>query len=257
MRLIIGKDYYDGAGLGVDPTVVFVRQERAVDPEGLPHGLTAVGGARCLSYLLEGALGLAVVAGRAYPWVRLPADPLLINPDRTAGQRVGSLWALAGQDSAGVVLHSFEKAHAQAEALVERWAEGLTRRDASYGRRWVKPALERHFKARGDEQVMAWAVERRAVTALVAPNPERRPGGQAVLARADGAFLHEVALWHVLAPSEAHQMIAGFVGGILPGNERPMVEMDDGERLVKAGMDPVTSFRNPPQGRKKKPGTPS
>lgn len=62
--------------------------------------------------------------------------------------------------------------------------------------------------------------------------------------------LAEVGFQQVFPPFQAYQEIDMYLGGVMGGNGRPMVQLNDKELLMKHGFDGKTSFRKPKEGAK-------
>lgn len=50
----------------------------------------------------------------------------------------------------------------------------------------------------------------------------------------------------VINPHDMMQKISQFIGGVVPGNQMPMVEISDKAKVQKKGFDPVYGFRTRP-----------
>jgi hypothetical protein len=54
-------------------------------------------------------------------------------------------------------------------------------------------------------------------------------------------------MMHVIDPFQTWQEISMWIGGIMPGQCSPMVELTDTSKLMKAGFDPKWGFRKRPE----------
>jgi len=59
----------------------------------------------------------------------------------------------------------------------------------------------------------------------------------------NGDFLKDWQFYKVKDAFTANQEIANYIGGVLPANANPMVELENLDKVRKAGFDVKTSFR--------------
>ncbi len=59
--------------------------------------------------------------------------------------------------------------------------------------------------------------------------------------------LKDLGFQRTLDPQSCFQSIAQFIGGVMPGKQMPMVQLDDKHMVQKKGFDPKYSFRTRPQ----------
>lgn len=231
MRLIGGHDYYDGAGLGVDTGVVFVRDpaRRLADlPVVTDHPFRVPDHA---SY------------GDGPDLTLLVPTLVLIGGDRVPGleERRTRSWRTSSR-------FIYDPGEAQEAVLAAR------DRHRSRLRRWrtrsFPDELRALFEAETRPEETAWLIDHH-VTVLTT----WRPGGwdrlnKGVPAQLNHACLKELELFKKLDPATAHMRVSSFVSGVLPF-QRETVELSDKDRIRKAGFDPKGSFRRAP-GQKKR-----
>ena len=216
MRIIGGRDYYDGAGYGFDESTVFVRKAALVSLDSTP-----------LHYSSREANGFyvtrfeVVVAGEIYKGLR-------VMKSFTWGQTAYPTRFIYDQAEATDFSHNLPN-------FIRDWAD-LSISDA---RR---------------KAVRNWSLDTKTVTAISGAEErqindwnrlpyalfEGYSKNGSVLVNSD--CLKDVQFYRVLPPAEAHRAIASWVGGVLPFNV-PTVEISDRSKIVKAGFDLRTSFR--------------
>ena len=232
MKIIGGHDYYDGAGMGVDTSVVFVR-DNARHLADLPvitdhpfrvPGPVSFGDLRAGSELIP---TLVLIGGDRVPALE---------------ERVMSSWR-----SASV----FHYALADALSVYERARDRHPTRWGSFlRRRTFSDELRAFFEAEIRPEETAWLIDDH-VTVLTTWRPgnwSRRE--EAVPAQINHACLKEVELYKRMDPATAHMRISSFISGVLPFR-RETVELSDKDRIRKAGFDLKGSFRKEP-GQKKR-----
>jgi hypothetical protein len=232
MRLIGGHDYYDGAGMGVDTGVVFVRdpaRHLADLPVITDHPFrvpdpSSYGDARDGAELIP---VLILIGGERIP---------------TLEERVSRSWREVStfHYELSDALSVFERAR---ERHPNRWGAFLRRRS-------FPDELRAFFEADIRPEETAWLIDHH-VTVLTTSRPaswSRRE--EAVPAQINHACLKELELYKRLDPTTAHMRVSSFISGVLPF-QRETVELSDKDRIRKAGFDLKGSFRKAP-GRKKR-----
>lgn len=229
MRLIGGHDYYDGAGMGVDTGVVFVR---------------------------DGAHRLADLPDVTDHPFRVP-EPIAYRGGAWSSQLIPTL-ILIGGDHVPVLeervtedFRTESRFHYALEEAQEAVRAGRDRHTARFGL-WRSKSFPDELRAfferdlRKDET--AWLIDNH-VTVLSTWRPPFWNGRRAP-AQVNHACLKELELYRKLDPATAHMRISAFVSGVLPF-DRQTVEISDKDRIRKAGFDLESSFRRP-KGRKKR-----
>jgi hypothetical protein len=61
---------------------------------------------------------------------------------------------------------------------------------------------------------------------------------------ANNCNLRNFELYRILPPVQAHQQIYSWISGVLTSS-KPMIELSNNNKIVKAGFDTKTSFRHP------------
>lgn len=238
MRIIGGHDYYDGAGLGMDAEIIFVRQEVVTEdhPFTLPSPVAHAPLYRNRPGAREVILSFHIVllGGQAYPaaqeswaWARSgkrgPDGREIILPAKTD-------WHF-DRDQAMAALQRIEEHSDDSWTVKRRHARRVER-------------LSAHFAQAQSATWTDWMISARAVTGLISPKDPRQPR-KGVQARINIADLGEIGFYRRVDPATAHMEIARFIGGVLPHGPET-VEITDKDRLRKAGFDARTSFRMDP-----------
>lgn len=250
MRIIGGKDYYDGANYGVDSDVVFVRnQEDIAFPEReLPLQIE-----NDMSYYTrqerDKAMNLIYVffAGEVYPALRVITSkktPLYSNPTVGSYEDIFQ-WTKYAEDYHTV---DFVYNYDDALKIVEEFSEdGL-----SFLGREKRKDLYQHFNF--NKNLTGWMIENKIVTGYL----QRKTSGsltgtkyqdtknktQRYIQMWNGDFLNTLQFYKVKDAFTANQEISMYVGGVLPKPGAQTVELNNEERIQKAGFDLKVSFRN-------------
>lgn len=216
MRIIGGRDYYDGAGYGFDPTITFVRKAAVTDAS---------------------------------------TSPLLYSLRRTAHGTIHRFdVVLAGEVTRGLFIETTSSLYSSnTRKIIYDPAEATTfglNNLSSYDRKICDLSVE---PARRDA-VREWALNTKTVCAISGAEPrevsEFNARGYDLFncwnrkdwIVSNGDFLKDVHFYRVMQPAEAHRAISSWVGGVLPYNA-PTVEISDRSKIQKAGFDLRTSFR--------------
>lgn len=226
MRIIGGKDFYDGVmAYGQDDTV-FVRK-RYSEVEGIPatevplrHPKEAQRVSdqleRWADYLLEATPVMVWFAGKRFGGVCLR--------DKLTGVDRGAAWD--------------ERSYREALERRVRWADGL--RDIMKSHRY-RQAIHDLFNAEGTEQERNWLIENGVSIAIC--KRERWDKGLSWKFDTDG--LKALGFAKALDPYTAYQELSMWVGGVLANPERPTAELSDEDKIAKRGFD-EWSFRKMP-----------
>jgi hypothetical protein len=238
MRIIGGKDFYDGAGQGVDRETIFLRTPGRIEPfpDPLPeHAFgTILRDKRTYDVVL--AYRLLIVGGEAWPHAVLTAhDPMRPRFEPDIVEMV-----------------------VEAERAIEI-EKTMVHTRFSYFSKDKRGEIDSFFRSPLDSW-MSWAIDNRAGIALVRilelqdRSPEllammpgrphewrRMKSGQAV-AEINGIGLGERHIPRLIDPATLHMRIAGFLSGVLP-QSRETVEISDESKIAKAGFDKA-SFRD-------------
>lgn len=251
MRIIGGKDYYDGANYGIDKDIVFVRNEYDISfPENkLPLQIDKDLG--FYSRRNEGtALNLVYIffAGEVYPALRV------ITSNRHKDgcfdiMRVGNYedvfeWSKEAFQSYNVnYIYDYDSALEVTENIFNDIS------NSNFIVRDSKKSLYNHFNF--NKSITDWAIDNRIVTGYLQKNlpaPGRASDTddktKRYIQKWNGDFMSFVQFFKVKDAYTANQDISMFVGGILPKLESKTVELNNEERIQKAGFDLKVSFRN-------------
>lgn len=203
MLIIGGHDYYDGAGYGVDKTIVFKRDERTVDaPLKLPSDVRDSRIGHVLRY------HLILVGEKVFPLM-------------SSG---GHWWTF-----------SDFTAYFETEPALEYLQANTSRHVLEHH----EPYIRQHFNPMSDvskKRLLDWMIDNQAANAVI-----ENEAGQTT-ARLNTATLSDYHLYKIFDPWSTHMEISRFVGGVLPMS-RETVEISDKSRILKAGFDVKTSFR--------------
>lgn len=229
MRLIGGHDYYDGAGMGVDTSVVFVRdparhlfqlETRRNHPFRVPKTLGYGGGAERTDLLPT----LILIGGERVPALE---------------ERVTRAWKTASE---------FHFVFPDALRAVEQARERHPSRVSPWGWRGFPDDLRNFFETGIRPEETGWLIDNH-VTVLTTWWPPFWKE-KTVPAQINHACLKELELYKRLDPTTAHMRIAAFISGVLPF-QRETVELSDKDRIRKAGFDLKASFRRAPEQKKR------
>lgn len=216
MRIIGGRDYYDGAGYGIDSSTTFVRKAILAPLDATPLHYSSREAGKYYLYRFD-----VVVAGECYCGLRIGKSSSYFEPIRPPRY-------IYDQDEATDFSHNLPQ-------FMRDWCD-LSVSDA---RR---------------KTIREWSLDNKVTTAISAAeqcnvSEYNRRGftlfdhwtrKYAVLINSD--CLKEVDFFKALPPAVAHQNIASWVGGVL-GFKTNTTELSNRSKIQKAGFDLVTSFR--------------
>jgi hypothetical protein len=236
MRIIGGRDYYDLAmALGRDDSTVFVRRPKELPDKNVPFSV------------IRPPFNVWFRKGRKGR-IRIPMDRGLDG--YWYAPKPGRFWLFAGlslvlcgvlyrgirlRDKAnGVTTEHFFWSDAGFQAWLDQEDVTLTwHRSHMIGS--LTEVLGRQppiSRAQTD-----WIMVNGVVSALGIESTD-------ITWTINGDGLKAVEFFRVLDPWSAWQEISMFVGGVLAGSGKEMVEINDSVRLQKHGFDKVRSFRN-------------
>lgn len=234
MRIIGGRDYYDGAGMGTD-TSVFFKRRAAEETWDQPHPLTlpksqwTTHTPACVTY------GQAMVGGVVLPFLEwrtpTPSFARYWNAFDVGNGRAPARWDAR-------FVYDAQEAKTLLLDLLGTRAQRLGYNQV------LSPldALDHHFSTttlQGD--ALEWALREHIATYVL----RRLEQSNTTLALwANTPDLATVQAWQAIDPATAHMRIAGWVGGVL-SSSKPMVELTDSDRIRKAGFN-ARSFRKNP-----------
>lgn len=236
MKIIGGHDYYDGAGYGVDETVLFLRN-KAVDLNAVdaieehpfemlspwPFGNTPEGYRGSLTPFA------VVIGGRIYPGLE---EYRTYNT--SAGYRPDEHRYHYDLSS---TLEAYD-AHCAFTARFIYIANGAS--DIVADRR---ERLKGHFSRELTKTELDWLIANK-VSVLSTHN---RPRGE-ISVKINHACLKQIEFYKALDPFTTHMEIQSWISGVLP-QSKPTLELSDIDKIRKAGFDTKISFRKPPQKR--------
>lgn len=244
MRIIGGHDYYDTAvAYGRDESVVFVRlkQPREIQPKDCPITIPYIE-TPAVRFRNFGRMyydpNIFIVAGKMFPAVRLLFE----------GRRAGSYSELT--DKYCYSINDIETfiAECGGELVNEARWRGRSRYTSRWRDEVVK--LSKYFDRTITDNERDWLIKERITVMRSQELNLRRQSSDDFYWIVDSDDLSRFDMPRVLDPYQAHQEIAMWVGGVLPSNGNPMVEIaDDKVKAHKAGFD-KWSFRKMPEATK-------
>jgi hypothetical protein len=221
MKIIHGRDYYDGAGLGIDETIVFVRkpEEIKVTPFDLPKGTYRLGGQINLRFLL------VLLAGEIYP-AMIETHPGGFSKRRNrAGEPIY-------EDSSTEYHYDLKSAQA---ALKRYKQKGLTRTFA-FQSESIENKIIRHFRETKNDDWTKWMVENQISTGTVTLMGDDAWRADYSVCMANISNLKDIEFYRCVDPATAHMRISNWIGGVLPSGPAT-IEIEDKYRIKKAGFD--------------------
>lgn len=232
MKIIGGHDYYDGAGYGVDETLVFLRraQEFWETPFDLPK--PTAGHLGCSSGL---EFHLVLVAGKVYPCLKEHYSGRWRNRRNARGDRT---WI----DVSEAWHYDLESARAALKRMEKHKDDRGFHALASFRR--LPDEIDRHFRETERKAWIDWMIENRIVTGLVSWE-YRDKDTRGTFLRANISDLKEIGFFRVLDAPTAHMEISNYIGGVLPSSP-DTVEIGNADKIRKAGFSTRTSFRQDP-----------
>lgn len=235
MKIIGGRDYYDGAGYGVDETIVFLRKEENLinSPLYPKRPMTFKGDDSGLYF------HYVLIGGEVYPAVRIFSKGHYLEKRNQFGKKVyvpsREEWFYTEEESQ--------------KALTETDLRSYSQRHTRRQKELYAGHISRHFAKTEDPAWTNWMIENRAITGIISwKNAGYRKKSNTARINIDG--LKDIGFYRAIDPSTAHMRIANFIGGVLPGGVET-VEIGNTDRIRKAGFDTKTSFRKAP-GQKKR-----
>lgn len=231
MKIIGGYDYYDGAGWGIDPDILFLRQERVIEPGPfqLPRPLEARDGRARLHFFF------LLIGGEVMPGVREQFSSIYAYGYDRNGRRD----AYPGrQDPRDVFHYDIDAAMQALEAITPP-----ERKRMSFLFRSGSDEIAAHFAAPRRAARTDWMITERVSTGVIERGGYR--GTEPAHARINCSDLARLEAYRVCDPASAHMKISAWIGGVLPSGPET-VEISDTSKLRKAGFDDRTSFRQSP-----------
>lgn len=236
MKIIHGKDYYDSANYGIDEEIIFVRngESKIKNFDNFPFS-TSSAISRNKRYIFSRFY--VFFCGEAYPALRVmyyKGDyPERSNLGRAYDIREWTEWAFKDYD---IFYFYDEEKFEEFIDLIDMDDDGIYYYWSSRSK--IKQAASDHFRAKNPKWTQ-FLIEHGIVTGYYY-NKEYYSFNE------DG--LSDVQFFKVKDAFTANQDISNYVGGILPANANPMVEIGNNDKIVKAGFDTTISFRKRKQG---------
>ena len=232
MRIISKKhDYYDKVMIhGADPTVVFNR--KPVEHKDLAEFSQELDNYFRSSFKLTRGgyrspdLFAVIFCGRIYRGIR-------IHTRRAAN------WLIDVYDE--TYCYNTEETMKIAKDKKIDMDQGCRNRvyiDGKYVKIPIERRVEMFFEDVGSDKFMSLMIEKRCSILLI----ERTSVYNLSLRAVENPTLKKVAFFKAIDPYTAYQQLSMFIGGILPKETMPLVEISDEDMIVKKGFD-KWSFR--------------
>lgn len=251
MRIIGGRDYYDGAlSFGHDPARVFER------PKGMtlsPDEASAIGLSAPLRPFCVDPLHEVHPRRRPVHWNGHRLNEACVVGTDTLHELMGAAVVFCGKLYTAAVVETWHESSVRGREHVffwdwpslQAWAKEMSvsiRPDGMVRADLAKP--EDHFVRRAlPSDVMARILEHRITIATRLP-PALMEARRDVWG-INGDRLGSMQFWKVLDPHAAFQELDMWVSGVLPDAGNSPVEItDDKVRIHKAGFDVRSSFRH-------------
>jgi hypothetical protein len=223
MKIIGGHDYYDGAGFGVDETIVFVRKEKETWDSPFDLAEANRHHPRLKSHFF---FHYVLVAGKVYPAIREYSGIKILPSGRSFED---TTWHYSEKDA----LQALEKAKRSTGTSLPF---GLSQN--------LPDQITRHFRENTRAEWTNWMIENRVVTGLVSYE-YRNIDLKGTIVRTNISSLKDIQFYRVLDPATIHMEISNYLGGVLPSMPQT-VDIEDRDRIRKAGFDVRRSFRQDP-----------
>lgn len=228
MRIIGGRDYYDGAGWGFDPTITFVRTRRDIPFHPFDDFSIDLNSERGGSYGVQ--FFHIVIGGRIIPAAYYKAHYYYDNYERCVWFSPEEVFERFSKCNY-TTISNFSTMETARQRIIRHFSE-----DKSKYSEWI---LENRIVTGHSSAIFAGSFDNRHGTYEV---HVFRTGHRDVCFIADHDGLKDLELARVVPPTVAHELILRWVGGVLPSS-KPTVEISDKSKIVKAGFDLKSSFR--------------
>lgn len=244
MRIIGGRDYYDGAmAFGQDSECVFLRksfEQAAV----VPYEDTGIAPVKYRE------VGLCSKQGRGHRsltydrWVLTEKGKILLSPVAVwfAGRRYGGVTKTEFNQSGLVSPYTFWSS-SELEEFLDAAGIEIVDENRLWNRGLSKQGLSEFFYGEGSESERKWMAASRYSIAVSGwtQKPSRHPRGNDIEVpcwKFDVDGLGAMGFARRLPPYEAFQELAAWVGGVLPRPGNPTVEIaSDVVKRNKHGFD--------------------
>ena len=238
MKIIHGNDYYDSANYGIDQSITFVRDGKIPDINWRAafkdvYVRPDVFLKNPSHKLHNFQLGYAFCAGEVVPFMRHMVDTSK-NPHTGYKAYANNDICLAGMRNTTATFY-----YNVDDALAAFVNAGFTEKTWKGNTFRIRGdlAINDHF-ARRNPQWAHLLISNKIVTGYYYPSNSRTPDIEI-----NSDCMTAIKFYQYKDAFTTNQDIAGFVGGVLPANENPMVTLSDKHKIGKAGFDYVTSFR--------------
>ncbi|MFX4300344.1 hypothetical protein [Pseudosulfitobacter pseudonitzschiae] len=238
MKILGGHDFYDGAGYGVDKTILFLRDKanhlHVVD--GLEDHPFRIQKPWPYNYTPDDYRGtlepfLVAVGGTIYPGMR---EYRSYRPSMNF--RPDEMYFHYDVDMA---LDVFDRVSEYTARFI--YIAG----GQSDERRSRRERLKEHFSRKITKTEIDWLIERK-ISVLTTHRTVR---GKSEV-RVNHACLKDIDFYKALDPFTTHMEIQSWISGVLP-QSKPVIDLSDIYKIQKAGFDTRTSFRKAPQKKRR------
>lgn len=187
------------------------------------------------------------VAGKAYPvWLRAKADKELLGEQKTFPTGIP-----LGDVDVEVLKNMMQKQPAPAyqtikprepQLIPRKWEkDDKLHYDYARGRFLEHDFTELHLELGAPILLLCNPVHMEK-TREVRTNPELHNNIRVI----KNPRLADLGMQRALDPFGCFQSVAQFIGGVVPGQQMPMVELSDKSKIEKKGFDPKYGFRTRP-----------
>lgn len=223
MKIVVGHDYYDGAGLMVDNSVMFLRKN--------PDQLEKDEGIAC-------DLATRVRIGRDWSQNRVLLRELFIG-----GERVP--YAISHVDKFPHLTRHFLYSIQDildAVAALDLPRKGSMFDDGCTSSAKAEQLVREHMTTPVSDAQRAFLVDHRVVTGHTALRTIAKGKRRELRLFANYPVLKDFEAYRGLDAATAHMRIASFLSGVLTSSPQ-VVDLSDRSKIVKAGFDLQSSFR--------------
>lgn len=231
MKIIGGRDYYDGAGWGIDPDILFIRHARDIlDP---PVSLRKPIVDHALK--IEFHFFVILLAGEILPGIRELHNQGTITDFTRSGRPAGHGKRRRRSETLRFDATQTLEALEHVNAIRGGRSGFILNRNAD--------DIHTHFAQVERKDLVDWMITEHIVTGIVTRDGHDGYGRKRARVNTDG--LSDYELYRLRDPATTHMAISSWIGGVLPSGPET-VDISDRSRIRKAGFDTRTSFRQAP-----------
>jgi hypothetical protein len=235
MKILGGKDYYDSAGWGIDPTCIFLRTKennplQTKTPFTLPKSIR-----RDIYDPFVLVPGLAIVGEKIIPFYekRKPAK---------GWDRVRSYDMCTGTRSARIetdFIYDVDVVCKYTHTLLPEKSKTRVRTE------FINTIHNHMGKKNLTKAQLNWILENKITTLTIRRLDPSLTGENPLWMEANAPVLKDIEMYKVLDPATAHMTINSWISGVLSTSPDTVV-LSDKDKIRKAGFD-QKSFRKDPE----------